>query len=58
MTRQIAEAAFEVLVKFDAVEALKLVLEVEIPSMTLILNTIGRGSLKADAVCKNKCILE
>ena len=58
MTRQIVEAAFEVLAKFDAIEALKLVLEVEIPNMTLILNTIGQDSLKVDEVCKNKCILE
>ena len=58
MTRQIVEAAFEVLAKFDAIEALKLVLEVEIPNMTLILNTIGQDSLKVDEVCKNKCTLE
>ena len=45
MTRQIVEAAFEVLAKFDAIEALKLVLEVEIPNMILILNTIDQGSL-------------
>ena len=58
MTRQIAEAAFEVLAKFDAIEALKLVLEVEIPNMTLILNTIGQDSLKVDEVCKIKYTLE
>ena len=51
MTRRIVEAVFEVLVKFDVIEALKLVLEVEIPNMTLVLNTIGRGSLEADAIC-------
>ena len=58
MTRQIVEAAFEVLAKFDAIEALKLVLEVEIPNMTLILNTIGQDSLKVDEVCKIKYTLE
>ena len=58
MTRQIVEAAFEVLAKFDAIEALKLVLEVEIPNMTLILNTIGQDSLKVDEACKIKYTLE
>ena len=58
MTRQIVEAAFEVLATFDAIEALKLVLEVEIPNMTLILNTVGQDNLKVDEVCKNKYTLE